>query len=204
MMTAMTDLPIPGRRERKKAATRQAIADAALELFLARAYDDVTVRDIAEKADVSTTTLFKHFSGKEALVFDREDHVRTELADAVRARRHGQSVLDALRDHALTRWVAIAADPQLEQLDALIAATPALRQYEERMWARQAAALGEVIAEETGRNVDDLACAALARFVLDIPTLAAAHKDPRAAVEELFDLLSHGWQARERSESTPG
>ena len=203
-MTTMTDAPTPGRRERKKAATRQAIADAALELFVAHSYDDVTVRDIAEKADVSTTTLFKHFSGKEALVFDREDDVRTELALAVRERSRGQSVLDALRTHALTYWVAIATDPQLEQLETLIAATPALREYEERMWARQAVALGAVIAEETGRDSDDLACAALARFVLDIPTLAAGRDDPRAAVEELFDLLMNGWRRREQNEPAPG
>ena len=66
-----------GRRERKKAATRQALADAALRLFLEHGYDQVTVRDIAEAADVSTTTLFKHFPGKEALVFDEDaDHER--------------------------------------------------------------------------------------------------------------------------------
>ncbi|WP_147264659.1 TetR/AcrR family transcriptional regulator, partial [Streptomyces sp. NBRC 110611] len=61
--------PAPGRRERKKAQTRKALADAALRLFLERGYDGVSVKDVAEAADVSVTTLFKHFSGKEALVF---------------------------------------------------------------------------------------------------------------------------------------
>ncbi|WP_280454554.1 TetR/AcrR family transcriptional regulator, partial [Nocardia brasiliensis] len=59
----------PGRRERKKAANRQALADAALRLFLERGYDAVGVREIADAADVSVATLFKHFpGGKEALV----------------------------------------------------------------------------------------------------------------------------------------
>ncbi|WP_280431681.1 helix-turn-helix domain-containing protein, partial [Nocardia brasiliensis] len=57
----------PGRRERKKAANRQALADAALRLFLERGYDAVGVREIADAADVSVATLFKHFpGGKEA------------------------------------------------------------------------------------------------------------------------------------------
>uniref|UniRef100_UPI002454B46E helix-turn-helix domain-containing protein n=1 Tax=Nocardia brasiliensis TaxID=37326 RepID=UPI002454B46E len=59
----------PGRRERKKAANRQALADAALRLFLERGYDAVGVREIADAADVSVATLFKHFpGGKEAQV----------------------------------------------------------------------------------------------------------------------------------------
>jgi AcrR family transcriptional regulator len=196
-MDTLTDIPVPGRRERKKAATRQALADAALELFLADGYDAVSVRDVAERADVSTTTLFKHFPRKEALVFDREDDVRAEIAHTVRERAAGRSVLDALRAHALTQWATIGSDPRLKQFEALIAATPALREYGERMWARQAAALGAVVADEIGRDADDLACAALARFVLDIPPLAAGRSDPRAAVEQLFDLLARGWEGQE-------
>lgn len=99
---AATTPPAPqGRRERKKAATRKAIADAALRLFLERGYDDVGIREIADAADVSTTTLFKHFPVKEALVFDEEDDVEAALLTAVRERPEGQSVPAALREHAL-------------------------------------------------------------------------------------------------------
>ena len=60
-----------GRRERKKAQTRQALTDAALRLFLEHGYDAVTVAQIAEAADVSIATVFKHVpDGKEALIFD--------------------------------------------------------------------------------------------------------------------------------------
>ena len=45
-----------GRRERKKAATRQKIADTALRLFLERGYDAVGIRDVAAEADVAVTT----------------------------------------------------------------------------------------------------------------------------------------------------
>jgi AcrR family transcriptional regulator len=196
----MPDSPTVGRRERKKAATRQAIADAALELFLEHGFERVSVRDIAERADVSTTTLFAHFPSKEALVFDREQEVEAALTAAVRERPKGQGVVEALRAHALKSWVSIASDPRLERFTALVDRTPALREYGERMWMRHAGALGTVIAEELGRDADDLACSALARFVLEVPTLAKGRHDPRATVETVFDLLIHGWESQQHSE----
>lgn len=197
----MSDPPTVGRRERKKAATRQAIADAALELFLENGFEHVSVRGVAEKADVSTTTLFAHFPSKEALVFDREQDNEARLAAAVRERPAGQGVVEALRDHALRSWVPLTADPRLERLGALVEGTPALREYAERMWMRHASTLSAVIAEELGRAPDDLACAALARFVLEIPTLAQGRDDPRTTVETVFELLIHGWQSQQGATS---
>ncbi|WP_405395288.1 hypothetical protein [Microbispora hainanensis] len=92
------------------------------------------------------------------------------------------------------------AEPRLRELHALVDRTPALREYAERMWMRHAAALGTVIAAELGREADDLECPALARFVLEIPTLVQGRDDPRAAVETVFDLLVRGWRAQRDSE----
>lgn len=143
---------------------------------------------------MSTTTVFKHFSSKEALVFDQdEDHV-SELIAAVRRRADGQSVLDALRQHILDTWLPIAAHPQSAGFADLVDSTPALREYAERMWTRHTDSLSVAIAEEVGVDHDDLACATLARFVLDIPALARNRQDRRAAVETVFDILAHGWR----------
>lgn len=100
-----------GRRERKKARTRQAIADAALELFLERGFDQVTVKDVAEAADVSMSGLFKHFPTKESLVFDQEDDIRAYIASAVRDRPEGTSALQALRAWLLHNTCQESADP---------------------------------------------------------------------------------------------
>lgn len=189
----MTEPPI-GRRERKKAATRQAIADAALRLFLEHGYDSVGVRDVAEAADVSTTTVFKHFTGKEALVFDREQSTDEGLVAAVRGRPAGESVLDALRRHVLDTWLPIAEHPQREQFHRLVDSTPALRAYAERMWVRHTDTLAAAVADEFGVDHGNLACTALARFVLEVPALAQGQKDRRAAVEELFGILANGWR----------
>ncbi|NUR87109.1 MAG: TetR family transcriptional regulator [Nonomuraea sp.] len=184
----------PSRRERKKAATRQSIADAALRLFLERGYDHVSIRDIAEAADVSVTTVFKHFTGKEALVFDEEEATDARLIAAVRQRAPGQGVLEALRQHVLGTWLPIAGHPQREEFNRLVDSTPALRAYAERMWARHTGTLSAAIADELGVEHGNLACSALARFVLEVPALAQGQRDPRAAVEELFDILANGWK----------
>ncbi|MFJ4753473.1 TetR/AcrR family transcriptional regulator [Streptomyces sp. NPDC088763] len=189
--------PAPmGRRERKKAATRQAIADAALRLFLERGYEAVGIREIADAADVSTTTLFKHFPVKEALVFDEDAEQEARLLAAVRERPKGRSIPAALCEHALTtRLGSTGGDARFAAFVELVAGTPALRDYGQKMWLRHTAALAEVIAEESGLAADDPACTALAHFALEAPRAAAAHDDPRAAVVRAFDLLEHGWSA---------
>ncbi|MCF3146476.1 TetR/AcrR family transcriptional regulator [Streptomyces platensis] len=186
--------PPLGRRERKKAATRQALADAALRLFLEHGYDQVGIKDIAEAADVSTTTLFKHFPGKEALVFDADSDHEAALVAAVRERPDGRSVPAALRDHLLRCHLGTTTDPAFARFRQLVTSTPALRDYGHRMWMRHETALAQAIAADAGAPGDDPACAALAHFALEALALARGQDDPRAALNAAFDLLERGWQ----------
>ncbi len=56
------------RRERQRHELREKILEAARELFTVLGYEAVTMRKIAEKIEYSPTTIYLHFSDKEALV----------------------------------------------------------------------------------------------------------------------------------------
>ncbi|MDJ1130725.1 TetR/AcrR family transcriptional regulator [Streptomyces iconiensis] len=184
-----------GRRERKKAATRQALADAALRLFLERGYDEVGVREIADAADVSVTTLFKHFpDGKVALVFDEEADREAELIAAVSERPARQTVPQALRRMMTEeRSRRIHADPRFAGFLRMIDSTPALREYARRMWLRHEQALAEAIAADAGLPPDEPGCQALAHFALEAASLAHERKAPQDALDRIFDILDNGW-----------
>ncbi|MEV6901779.1 TetR family transcriptional regulator [Amycolatopsis sp. NPDC051372] len=188
----------PGRRERKKARTRQALDDAAARLFLEHGYDHVTVAQIAEAADVSVATLFAHVpDGKEALIFDDGTERREGLVAAVREREAGESVLAALRRFFANRGpFAAELPPEYERKRTLIVTTPALRGYARKLWVQSEAALTEAIAEASDVPATDMATRALARYVLEIPDLTGTEPDPLAAMHAVFDLLESGWPPR--------
>jgi AcrR family transcriptional regulator len=189
--------PVLGRRERKKAATRKALADAALALFLERGFDQVTVAEIAEAADVSVTTLFKHFPSKEALVFDEDSAQEAELVAAVRDRDPGAPLLDALQAFLVARFAdadSVLRDPDLARFRELASSTPSVREYGRRMWVRHEDALARAIAEDLGLDGPTAAVRVLAHVVTDVPALLHdPGVDAREQIDALFALVRDGW-----------
>lgn len=57
---------------------------ASLELFAARGYDAVSVRDIAKEAGVSEAALYKHFSGKQELAVHIFTAIVTDYSERLR------------------------------------------------------------------------------------------------------------------------
>jgi AcrR family transcriptional regulator len=173
-----------GLRERKKRRTREDIAAAAMSLFLARGFDDVTVAEIARAADVSEKTVFNYFPAKEDLIVHRGAERLEHLIAAVRAQPPGAPLLEPFRRMTMDFLDAVEREPveSIVAVPRLVMGSTALRERLFVGWEREAAALTPVIAERAGLAPDDLLAAVIAR------TLSWTHRIVfRAAFTRLLD-----------------
>src|ERR1700749_5101441 len=149
----------PDRRTRKRLATRQGISDAATRLFIERGFDNVTVDEIAEAADVGRMTVFNHFPRKEDMFFDREGEIQQLAFDAVRKRGPAVTPIEATRllahdlvsqDH---EFVMLSADTSWFTKTAMASEALKARARERRDDFTRALAL--VLAEEARQPAGD-------------------------------------------------
>jgi AcrR family transcriptional regulator len=143
----------PGLRERKKRRTHAAISDAAIALFLEHGFNQVSVAQVAEAAEVSKRTLFAYFPTKEDLVVHRLADHETEAARVVRARPSGTAPLTALREHFLKGLrerdpiTGLNDHPQVLRLTRMILDAPSLVTRMERFKTGAERALAQALRE---------------------------------------------------------
>lgn len=142
-----------GLRERKKARTRADLQRHALRLFRDRGYAATTVDDIAAAADVSRSTFFRYFTGKEqAVLYDDVDPLMAEAFDEV---PDGTPLLSALRYALRTAFERLPTEKrELEEVRMQLARS----QPEIRAALRDAFSVGAVaghLSAGIGRDADD-------------------------------------------------
>lgn len=102
--------------------TRERIVDAAVELFLTRWYDEVTLRDVASSSGVALQTVVNHFGSKDQLVAEAVDrlHARVEAQRGAATPDDLEGALSILVEHyELTGDAAIRALAMEERVPAL-------------------------------------------------------------------------------------
>lgn len=63
-------VPPPVKRDRRIARTQQLLSSALMELVIERGgYDDITIQDITDRANVSRATFYLHYKDKDELLF---------------------------------------------------------------------------------------------------------------------------------------
>ena len=69
--------------DRRISRTRRALTNALIALTLEKGYEAVTVRELAERADIGYATFFRHFADKDALLMDVLEGTLTDLLELI-------------------------------------------------------------------------------------------------------------------------
>ena len=145
-----------GLRARKKRLTRDAIFAVADRLFAQRGFENVTVAEIADAANVSVKTVFTYVSAKEELIF-RQQTVLDAVVRAVASRRVGQTPLVAAAQALLAAVNETDENLSLESFQRMVASGPAARSRVRALWDETETRLAEVLrAEARGARGDVL------------------------------------------------
>jgi AcrR family transcriptional regulator len=142
-----------GLRERKKQQTRERIARVALRLFAERGYDETTLADIANAAEVAPRTIFAYFESKEDIVLCNEVSFLDTLKRKLDERPPGATTVDALREFLSTME---PPDEEGTLRKQILKSNPALQMSVRARHARLEPMLAESIAKDLGAGPDDI------------------------------------------------
>ncbi|RYG68338.1 TetR family transcriptional regulator [bacterium] len=195
---------LPDRRTRKRLATRQAISDAATRLFFERGFEQVTIDEIAEAADVGRMTVYKHFSRKEDMFFDLDEAIREDLVATIRQHDSSLSLIETLR---LFAHRAIAEQnpyvrffPGSQYFMETIRASETLKARARAIRDELAQMVATALSESVGRCPDDADAHLTASLLVATWSVAflQAHRtyqslqDAEAAQEVFLGLIDKG------------
>ncbi|WP_443064538.1 TetR/AcrR family transcriptional regulator [Streptomyces sp. NBC_00582] len=154
--TSPADRPPLGLRERKKIKTREAIRTATYALIKEQGYDATTIDQIAERAEVSPSTVFRYFPTKEDIVLTDEydpillEELRARPADEPWAQTVRYVMQEAVR-------TGIEEDPEVARIRThLLVQVPAVRSRMMESMSVTGRMFATAVAERTGLPPDSL------------------------------------------------
>jgi AcrR family transcriptional regulator len=180
---------VTGLREKKKQRTRRAIQEHALRLFSRQGYENTTVKQIADAAEVSERTFFRYFPTKEDVVL--WDDLDLSFAARFRAQPAASGSFQALRTALRDIFTELSADERRHLRDriALMTSVPPLRAVLLDQLIDASRVMAALVAERDGTTADDPAVRASVGAVVGagFAAVVAAQENPRADFTTLLD-----------------
>ncbi|WP_444545093.1 TetR/AcrR family transcriptional regulator [Streptomyces aurantiogriseus] len=187
--TSPADRPQLGLRERKKIKTREAIRTATYALIKEQGYDATTIDQIAERAEVSPSTVFRYFPTKEDIVLtDEWDPI---LLEELRARPVDEPWPDTVRYVMLkAARMGVKDDLEVARLRThLLVQVPAVRSRMMESMSVTGRMFCGAIAERTGRDPDSLEVRVYAMSLVGGLLEASMYWAERGHRDDFEDLL---------------
>jgi AcrR family transcriptional regulator len=150
-------------RDEHAARTRNALLEAALNLFSANGYDETTTDQIAESAGVSPRTFFRYFPTKESVLFFGEYDFIDAVSGVYLAQPEEASDFEAMANSfALLAPGLKRIRKRIAQYHEAVASSLVLLGRERRNHAANAETVAKVIADRRHLPTPDEECRLLA------------------------------------------
>ncbi|MGA8803907.1 MAG: TetR/AcrR family transcriptional regulator [Solirubrobacterales bacterium] len=124
-----TSQKLPGRREAEAHATREALIQAALELFTERGYAGVGTEEIVSRAKVTRGALYHHFTDKRDLFRAVFERVEGDLMERIGSTMEGADDAWNLMVAGMRAFLDACEEPAVKQISLIDA--PAVLGWEE-------------------------------------------------------------------------
>jgi len=191
-----------GRRQRRAAATRMNLYHAAIQLFAEKGFNNVTVEDITDAADVGKGTFFNYFPTKDhvlgVLVEIQLAKIREAVESAAGSRQSIRSVLHRL---SLSLTEEPKQSPELARavISAFLASKVVREPLQKQMVTGQnliaeLVGLGQAQGEIDPQLQRKAIAVQFQQMVVGTTLLWSLHGEPSAA-KRVEDSFQHFWRA---------
>jgi AcrR family transcriptional regulator len=184
-------------RNRKQQFVRDAIFDAAIEIFAAKGFDETTVEDVARAAGVSRASFFRYFSSKDDLLAQNVMRYGSALTEGIKACPPMFTPLQTMHETVLSVARQTGTHPRTRQvIEVSLRSASAMQAHASRLLEVEES-VAVAFAERTkGSSKDDLEPRLLAAITVAAMNVAIMswyrghHQNLTAAVERVFSRLS--------------
>ncbi|WP_329338375.1 TetR/AcrR family transcriptional regulator [Streptomyces sp. NBC_01352] len=179
-----------GTRQRRRGNTRQRIQDIALELFAEQGYEKTSLREIAERLDVTKAALYYHFKTKEEILVSIFDDLAKPIEDLIEWGKGQPHTLET-KQEIVRRYS-----------EALVAAAPLYRFMQENQATVRELRIGEtfkhrmlgirdILIDPTADLVDQVRCvSAMFTMHAGMFVLQDLEGDPEAKRQAVLEVAT--------------
>lgn len=183
-----------GLRERKKVRTRREIRREALRLFGSQGYEQTTIEQIAEAAEVSVSTFFRYFGTKEDVVLPGDN--APLFKTAFESRPLDEPFIEAARQ-ALTGVMTVIIEEDHTEILVRAQLVARIPELQARYWQQQRNWLNYLVEQLRVRSAERytefelrVTAAALIGAITEAKLLWAEHD----GVDSLVELVDRALQ----------
>ena len=187
---------VPTLQARKQQAVRNAIWDAATDLFAGKGFDETTVDDIAQAAGVSRRSFFRYFASKNDLMAHGMVNYGAELTATIDACPPAWSLSEVFRETVLHVAQKSTVQPRTRKIMAIVTRYPAARAAELSRFAEVQDLVAKAYARRCGKGgKDNLTASLLAGLTLQVAGVTVrwwfeqGEPDIADAVDRSFAIL---------------